>query len=129
MNENNQFNQPVGQPMGQPVGQPMGQPVGAPNYNGSKKPNNMTNIIVGGVAFVVAFAVIFFLFKGTGKSPVGEWECTGSSGNATFKLTKSDIEMVTTKYGSEITLSGKYEKLSSKVSSTYKKSGYTYTQY
>lgn len=122
---NNEFNQPVGGQFQQPVG---GQPNGGTINIGGKSVNKNTAII-GAVVVVIIAIVAFIALSGSGKSAVGEWECTGTSGDATIKINKNDMEMTMTKYGSKITMSGKISKTSTNVKSDKKKSGYSYKQY
>lgn len=112
MNENNQFNQPVGQNNMNP-GYVQPQPM---------PKNNNKNTIIYVAIFVVAFVIGFIAVKGFGgKSQIGEWDC----GNIQLKIEKNKV---TLKQGS-IEVTEKYTTPRGKANEKSKKSGYTYKNY
>ncbi len=113
MNQNDNFNQPMGQNFNNPgYVQPQQMPK-----------NNNKNTIIYVAIFVVAFVIGFIAIKGFGpKVPVGEWDC----GSATIKF-ESNKNVTINMYGTE--MKGKLQKASNKLNSSSKKDGFKYTAY
>lgn len=112
-----------------PAGVP---PMGGMPMNGvaPQNKNNKSLLIVGVVVAVIVAIIVFIMVSGSSSKDIkGEWDCTGTSGNATIKLTDNEVSMTMTQSGVTVTISGDYSKYASKVKTSNNKSGYTYTQY